>query len=124
MAIPIHHVADIERALDFYTGVLGARLEWRDRLEPGPTYASVLWRNHRIHLSSHAGDGHAGTATYLPVDDVDALFTDLCERGWLPRDDRGPVYAGPCDQTWGMRELYVDDPDGNCLRFASAGTTL
>jgi hypothetical protein len=27
------------------------------------------------------------------------------------------VHAGPIDQTWGTREFYVDDPDGNTLRF-------
>ena len=24
---------------------------------------------------------------------------------------------GPIDRSWGTRELYVDDPDGNTLRF-------
>ena len=28
-----------------------------------------------------------------------------------------PVHQGPLDQTWGTREFYVDDPDGNTLRF-------
>ena len=27
------------------------------------------------------------------------------------------VHEGPIDQTWGTREFYVDDPDGNTLRF-------
>jgi uncharacterized glyoxalase superfamily protein PhnB len=25
----------------------------------------------------------------------------------------------PLDQTWGMREFYVHDPDGNTLRFSA-----
>jgi hypothetical protein len=29
------------------------------------------------------------------------------------------VDQAPTDQTWGMRELYVRDPDGNCLRFGA-----
>jgi hypothetical protein len=28
-----------------------------------------------------------------------------------------PVHQGPVAQTWGMREFYVNDPDGNTLRF-------
>lgn len=27
------------------------------------------------------------------------------------------VHEGPIDQTWSTREFYVDDPDGNTLRF-------
>lgn len=27
------------------------------------------------------------------------------------------VHEGPLNQTWGTREFYVDDPDGNTLRF-------
>jgi hypothetical protein len=27
------------------------------------------------------------------------------------------VHEGPIEQTWGTREFYVDDPDGNTLRF-------
>jgi len=33
---------------------------------------------------------------------------------------KGVVIAvGPVDQTWGTREMYVRDADGNCLRFQS-----
>jgi len=108
MAIPVH-CADIERALAFYTNILGATLEWRDRDEPGPCFAAVRSRD-------HAGDG---TAMYLHVDDVDAVYDELRGRGFVPRTDRGPVPVSPTDQTWGMRELYVLDPDQNCLGFAA-----
>jgi hypothetical protein len=27
------------------------------------------------------------------------------------------VHEGPIDQTWGTREFYVEDLDGNTLRF-------
>jgi catechol 2,3-dioxygenase-like lactoylglutathione lyase family enzyme len=117
MAIPIFRCADIERALAFYTGTLGATVLWRDRTEPGPAYVAVKWRDHEIHVSSHRGDGAFGAASYLAVDDVDAVFAELRAHGYEPPADGGPVHAGPCDQTWGTRELYVRDPDGNCLRF-------
>jgi catechol 2,3-dioxygenase-like lactoylglutathione lyase family enzyme len=38
----------------------------------------------------------------------------------LHREFRGkgvPIALSPTDQTWGTREMYVRDPDGNCLRF-------
>ncbi|MFT3711689.1 MAG: glyoxalase superfamily protein [Archangium sp.] len=112
MATPVHRCSDLERALGFYVGLLGAELEFRE----GP-YAGVKWRDHRLHLSTNSGDGAFGAATVLDVDDVDAVFGALISKGYRPPADRGPVFASPTDQTWGTRELYVADPDGNTLRF-------
>jgi len=114
MAIPILRCSDVDRAIAFYVGTIGASVAWRE----GP-YAAVRWRSSEIHLSSNSGDGVFGSAVYFRVDDVDAVFADLRSRGWTPRTDRGPVFESPTDQTWGMRELYLLDPDGNCLRFGS-----
>jgi len=49
---------------------------------------------------------------------VDALFAKYKDRG-LDTSAKldSPVHQGPVDQTWGRRELYVTDPDGNTLRF-------
>ena len=116
MAIPVFRVGELDRSLAFYTG-LGAELLWRDRPGPGPGYAAVRFLDHELHLSSHAGDGTPGAVACLPVSDVDRAFEALQASGWRPRQDRGPVHAGPTDQTWGTRELYVGDPDGNVLRL-------
>jgi uncharacterized glyoxalase superfamily protein PhnB len=32
-----------------------------------------------------------------------------------------PIALQPTDQTWGNREMYVKDADGNCLRFVREG---
>lgn len=118
MAIPILRCADIEASLAFYTK-LGASVLWHNRTG-GPSYVAVRWHGHELHLSSHAGDSRAGAAAYLPVDDVDAVFAELRARGWQPSNDpNDPVGTAPTDQTWGMRELYVRDPDGNSLRFST-----
>ncbi|WP_432327650.1 hypothetical protein ACRQ5D_30765 [Mucilaginibacter sp. P25] len=37
--------------------------------------------------------------------------------GWIPQLKESPVHQGPTDQTWGTREFYVTDTDGNTLRF-------
>ena len=46
------------------------------------------------------------------VQDVDALHAEFVARGVK-------IDAGPVDQTWGTRERYVKDADGNSLRFMS-----
>ncbi|NJM26483.1 MAG: hypothetical protein HC859_14390 [Bacteroidia bacterium] len=59
-----------------------------------------------------------GSVAYVWVDDVDALFAKYKQRGLdssLRADS--PVHQGPVDQTWGRREFYVADADGNTLRF-------
>jgi catechol 2,3-dioxygenase-like lactoylglutathione lyase family enzyme len=112
VAIPVHRCTDLERTLRFYVELLGATVEFRE----GP-YAGVRWRAHQLHLSTHAGDGAIPAAVVLDVDDVDAVFAQLISKGYRAPQDRGPVFAGPTDQTWGTRELYVADPDGNVLRF-------
>jgi catechol 2,3-dioxygenase-like lactoylglutathione lyase family enzyme len=45
---------------------------------------------------------------------VDALHAELVARGVV-------IDTGPVDQTWGNREMYVKDPDGNSLRFIQEG---
>ena len=53
----------------------------------------------------------------LDPGDVDALFNAFVARGLVPPERDSPVHRGPTDQSWGTREFYVDDPDGNTLRF-------
>jgi hypothetical protein len=48
------------------------------------------------------------------------VFRGLRDRGLkTPGNPDAPqlVHEGPIDQTWGTREFYVDDPDGNTIRF-------
>ena len=66
-----------------------------------------------LHLSSFAGDGASGGIANLLVDDVDELYKELVAHG-VQIDEGHPV-----SQSWGTREMYVRDPDGNCLRFIS-----
>jgi len=120
-AVPIIKVTNLEAALAFYQARLGFVVDFHYRASPtGPDYACLLLDGQPVHLSTFSGDGVLGTATYFYVDDVDALWRAVLERGFEPPDkDDSPVERGPVDQTWGMREFYVRDPDGNALRFGS-----
>jgi uncharacterized glyoxalase superfamily protein PhnB len=63
-----------------------------------------------LHLSSFPGDGVCGGVVFLAVDDVDVLHAELVAKGVT-------IDVAPVDQTWGSREMYVKDADGNCVRF-------
>ena len=115
-AIPVLHVARSADAETFYAS-LGFTVEFRTRADDAlldPCYVGVVKDGVRLHLSSFPGDGVSGSAVFILVDDVDALHQTFL-RG------RVPIAMPPTDQTWGNREMYVRDPDGNALRFVRAG---
>ncbi len=64
----------------------------------------------RLHVSSFSGDAVAGGVVFLLVDDVDALHKELLGKNV-------DIDLEPTDQTWGNREMYVKDLDGNSIRF-------
>jgi catechol 2,3-dioxygenase-like lactoylglutathione lyase family enzyme len=67
-----------------------------------------------LHVSSFSGDAVAGGAVFLIVEDVDALHSDFIAKGVA-------ILLPPTDQSWGNREMYVNDPDGNSIRFVHGG---
>lgn len=110
--------ASLAEAVAFYTQVLDFVLaeSLPDPSDPG--YCVLVRAGHELHLSSHSGDGVFGQAVVVLVPDVDTLFARFLERGLDPSGKpHSPVHQGPTDQTWDTRELYVDDPSGNTLRF-------
>ena len=82
-------------------------------------YAYLQRQGDGMHLSSHAGDGVFGNVVYVRVDNVDELCNRFFERGLQTTDaENFPALTIPLtDQTWGMREFSVRDPDGNKLTF-------
>jgi uncharacterized protein YndB with AHSA1/START domain/catechol 2,3-dioxygenase-like lactoylglutathione lyase family enzyme len=106
--IPVLHVSSTTAAEQFYCGKLGFRLEFNHQGYMGISRDGVL-----LHLSSLPGDGVAGNAVNVVVDDVDALHAELVAKGVT-------IAVGPVDQTWGTREMYVKDADGNSVRFQAS----
>ena len=117
--IPVLHCRLIQPALAFYTRKLDFELVGGDGRSEDPAYCVLARRGEYVILSSHAGDGVAGQAVVITSDDVDAEWARLRASGHAAGSEasRSPVHAGPLEQTWGTREFYVDDPDGNTLRF-------
>jgi hypothetical protein len=71
-----------------------------------------------LQLSRHAGDGVFGSVNRVFVDDVDERYATFRERGLdTAKRPESPVHTAPVNQTWGLREFSVIDPDGNHLNF-------
>ena len=113
LAVPVLHVASSKVAEEFYCGKLGFELRFAYRIDEtlaDPCYMGFCRDSAWIHVSSFSGDAVTGGVVYLIVDDIDELHAGFVENG-ISSD------LEPTDQTWGNREMYVNDPDGNSIRF-------
>ena len=118
--IPTVRCTNMSKSLTFYTGVLDCEHVDGDNGPDDPSFSVLARDGDQLFLSSHRGDGEFGQAIVVTTKDVDALFREFRDRGLrTPGNPGAPekVHEGPLDQSWGTREFYVDDPDGNTLRF-------
>jgi uncharacterized glyoxalase superfamily protein PhnB len=117
LAIPVLHVSSSVEAEEFYCRSLGFSRHFAyrfDEAKPDPCYMGFTRDDAWLHVSSFSGDGISGGVVYLLVDDVDNLYEEFQVKGV-------GVDLKPTDQTWGNREMYVKDPDGNSIRFVRQG---
>lgn len=118
MMIPVLIVRDMQEAIAFYTQVLDLELSfaWPDA---APCYAGLLRGADELHLNLVQEGRPCGHCSAIVLcDDVDAAFSSFVARGLnVPSRPDSPVHAGPLDQTWDTREVYIDDPSGNTLIF-------
>jgi len=116
--IPSMRCRDMQRSLAFYTNVLDFKHLGTWPETGSPSFSTLSRKGARLQLSSHSGDGTFGNVVYILVQNIDQLFQHYVARGLNAKAKMdSPVHQGPTDQTWGTREFYVDDPDGNTLRF-------
>ena len=105
---PFLHVDNLERAVAFFTEILGFETRYRAN-----NYAYVHRETTGFRILEQRGadgapPGNRRFAYYIDVRDVDGLYAEL--RPKLESLPKGDVY-GPVDQTYGQRELLVLAPD-------------
>ena len=118
--VPTFRCRNMVKSLAFYTQILDFVLVDGDDDLSDPSFAVLGRDGGHLILSSHGGDGEFGAVVMISTGDVDAVFRTMRGRGLVtPGNPEAPqaVHEGPIDQTWGTREFYVEDPDGNTLRF-------
>ena len=112
-------VEDVDRAVDFYTRVLGLRLGHRSgeyaQFDTGVTRIGFYTRPA---MSKALGfeiaappAGVAGFELGFKVDDVDAAYAEVLAGG-------AAAVTPPTTRAWGQRTAYVRDPDGHLIEFA------
>ena len=116
LTVPMLHVTDMKTAIPFYCKRLGFMKVSEYKLHENsadPAYVVIQRDETRLHLSSFPGDGKPGAVAVIFVNDVDALHREFSKLGI-------DVGDGPVNQTWGNREMYISDPDGNQLRYTQS----
>src|SRR4029453_13743371 len=116
-------VTDVQKARDFYTGVLGFQEIARPAFDfPGIWYS--LGGDLQLHIILNdqlvraAAERETIVARYphfaLWTDDADGTAERIERLGLVCRD----VISGPT----GLRQLFVKDPDGNMIEFLGPST--
>jgi predicted enzyme related to lactoylglutathione lyase len=98
--------SDFERSLRFYEGTLG--LHRAREFGAGGRVTGVVFfiGGGALEVSgSGGGPAPASLSLWLQVRDVDAEYRSLVAAGV-------EVLEAPADRPWGLREMWVADPDG------------
>ena len=105
---PVLFVADVDRAIAFYTARLGFAEHWRHAEDDVTLVAQVDRSDCELILSSQEPEktGRGRMFISLDVAVLEAVRSELEGRGVAVEDGR-----------WGYRLMIVRDPDGNELYF-------
>jgi len=104
---PSIYITDIDRAVAFYRDGLGFTV---DCIDDPPRRVVVTQNSAVLHLDVEPA--RAGSSrTHMIVDDLDSV----CDR--LGRAGFG-LLQQPTIQEWGLRDIWVADPDGNVFELA------
>jgi catechol 2,3-dioxygenase-like lactoylglutathione lyase family enzyme len=100
-------VADVRLSADWYGRALGFEVRYQDE------NTALLSRDGcELHIWRCDNPAIAEVSSaYIRTSDLDALFATMAGAG------AGGRIRAPADRSWGMREFYVWDLDGNLLKF-------
>ena len=116
---PFIKCSDIRNSLHFYTNLLDFKVIQAPDPDPESfmsMYAFLKREGSFVHLSQHAGDGVFGNVIYIRVENIDAKYSEFLDNG-LKIQEKSGIAMEPIEQSWGMKEFYIVDPDGNRIRF-------
>lgn len=120
---PLLQVFDMPRSLAFYRDVLGFAVFQSSNPDPDQADWVMLRRDECTLMLNTAFErderppapdpryvqAHSDTILYFGCDDADAVYASLQSCGWPARE--------PINTSYGMTQVYTNDPDGFELCF-------
>ena len=122
-------VSDIDRAVEFYTRVLGLEIFRDERAGGDPPNIKGMIGSFAIELAERRAGAAHGDATRIPPIGAPCIaFTVLDARGAFERlRAQGVTTDAHVKETRGVKYFYVYDPDGypfELIEFPGAAKTL
>lgn len=119
--VPVISVANIAESLSYYTDHLGFEIAWKwsaageefGEIEK-PDFACVR-RGDAVFFLDHGIQGKPGSWYSLFLESLEELEAIHHEY----RQSGARITEEPSDRSWGMREMLVEDPDGNVFRIGA-----
>lgn len=105
--VPVFHVRDLQASLAFYRDRLGLQLAWTWE---EPPIASLCAEGFQVMLKQVPADEVHAAEIYVEMSGIDAFHDALVAAGC-------PLSVPLRDRPYRMRDLRIDDPDGNQLSF-------
>lgn len=122
--IPELTVSDIEKSKQFYTEILGFKIEYE---RPKNKFVFLSLREAQIMLEENNGHWNIGNLQYpfgngvnfqIEVENLERIAWQIKEKGVVPLKD---IFCSEyqCDDvTYLEKEVLILDPDGYLLRFS------
>jgi hypothetical protein len=105
--VPILYSADVTRSLTYYIERLAFDEKWE--WDSPTTFGGVSKVCIRIFFCLK-NQGNPGTWIAVNVEAVDEYYEIIKVRG-------AKILSPPDNKEWFMREMLIEDPDGNVIRF-------
>jgi catechol 2,3-dioxygenase-like lactoylglutathione lyase family enzyme len=111
--MPTLRMTSYEQSKAFYVDGLGFQIDWEHRFKPDfPVFMQVSREGLAFFLSEHTGDCPVGGLVHLYVPDVDAWYAEFQSKGVQVKEP-------PNQSLQGLRDMTIEDPDGNKLRICT-----
>lgn len=112
-SIPILRIFAVDKAMEFYVGFLGFKVDWEHRFGDNfPLYAQISRGELRLHLSEHHGDASPGSTVFVWMRGIATYHAELSAKNYRYNK------PGLEDAPWDAKVMEVSDPFGNRLRFS------